>query len=528
LRAGAGKWRVALLSDGSVETLADKIESAGRTELQQSALLTDDQDPFAKLWLVHFPAQRVDGQPGNFACHAKDHLANGGTTRANRLDMGSKMNAPSRGRSRFKAGGRAVSSDEAVPMITLEILAGLSRGHRRLVHEASVTLGRAPHNHLVLPDAHLSSEHGQIFREGDGYVYKDLRSTNGSRVLRRDGSLVYVDASQGFEVLLHDGDQLLLGDPVEPVVLSCLIAGSAAAQVLSPPEAPGLGSPTLPAIQLGRPVPPQTVQGGKVRPALAPEPEESDEAQVLARRSLSEAEAVAGKAVSDPALAGKLLSVSKRLGRRGLDLQSVFEGIAEAVFELVPLCTHIAIELSDGTDGRMATVFGASRKPEGKSDGKPEGKPEGKVEHKPIFVSPAASSAASSSPAVAPVSPVRASRAIIRRVLSERAAVLVANAPQDLAGAASIMGARIQSIMGLPLWDGEEIRGVIQCDNRASAAMFRERDLEALLVLCGQATLAIENARLLAKAASGRGAAAHREQVPKEPERQAAGGGPHR
>jgi len=384
-------------------------------------------------------------------------------------------------------------------MITLEILAGLSRGHRRLVHEASVTLGRAPHNHLVLPDAHLSSEHGQIFREGDGYVYKDLRSTNGSRVLRRDGSLVYVDASQGFEVLLHDGDQLLLGDPVEPVVLSCLIAGSAAAQVLSPPEAPGLGSPTLPAIQLGRPVPPQTVQGGKVRPAAPPEPEESDEAQVLARRSLSEAEAVAGKAVSDPALAGKLLSVSKRLGRRGLDLQSVFEGIADAVFELVPLCTHIAIELSDGTDGRMATVFGASRKPEGKSDGKPEGKPEGKVEHKPIFVSPAASSAASSSPAVAPVSPVRASRAIIRRVLSERAAVLVANAPQDLAGAASIMGARIQSIMGLPLWDGEEIRGVIQCDNRASAAMFRERDLEALLVLCGQATLAIENARLLQK-----------------------------
>ena len=177
-------------------------------------------------------------------------------------------------------------------MITLEILAGLARGHRRLVHEASMTLGRAPHNHLVLPDAHLSSEHGQIFREGDGYVYKDLRSTNGSRVLRRDGSLVYVDASQGFEVLLHDGDQLLLGDPVEPVVLSCLIAGSAAAQILQPPEAPALGSPTLPAIQLGRPVPPQTVQGGKVRPAAPPEPEESDEAQVLARRSLSEAEAV--------------------------------------------------------------------------------------------------------------------------------------------------------------------------------------------------------------------------------------------
>ena len=87
----------------------------------------------------------------------------------------------------------------------------------------------------------------------------------------------------------------------------------------------------------------------------------------------------------------------------------------------------------------------------------------------------------------------------MRRVLTERAAVLVANAPQDLAGVASIMGARIQSIIGVPLWDGEEIRGVIQCDNRASAAMFKERDLEAALLLAGTAALAIENARLFAR-----------------------------
>jgi Nif-specific regulatory protein len=59
------------------------------------------------------------------------------------------------------------------------------------------------------------------------------------------------------------------------------------------------------------------------------------------------------------------------------------------------------------------------------------------------------------------------------------------------------MGARIQSTIGVPLWEGDALRGVIQCDNRASAAMFRERDLEVLLVLAGQATLAIENARLL-------------------------------
>jgi predicted component of type VI protein secretion system len=119
------------------------------------------------------------------------------------------------------------------------------------VGEASLTIGRAPQNHLILPDAHLSSEHGQIFREGETYIYKDLRSTNGSRLLRRDGSLLFVDATHSFEVTLQDGDQLLLGDPVEPVVISCRLPGGAA-PVVAPLPPPAVGSPTLPAIQLGR------------------------------------------------------------------------------------------------------------------------------------------------------------------------------------------------------------------------------------------------------------------------------------
>ncbi|HRI54785.1 MAG TPA: sigma 54-interacting transcriptional regulator, partial [Pseudomonadota bacterium] len=267
-------------------------------------------------------------------------------------------------------------------------------------------------------------------------------------------------------------------------------------------------SPTLPAIQLGR-------APAAAPPATAPpsEPGEPDLSRVLLRRPLSEAEEVADKALRDPAVATALLSASKRLGRRGLELQAVFESIAEAVFDLVPLCTHTAIELSDGPEGRMATVFGAVRKPDGKPEGKADVRPEPKAGQSGPAVAPVA---AGSTPGAAPPgaagigapaapagavgggpAPVRASRAVMRRVLTERAAVLVANAPQDLAGVASIMGARIQSIIGVPLWDGEEIRGVIQCDNRASAAMFRERDLEALLLLAGQAALAIENARLL-------------------------------
>ncbi len=351
---------------------------------------------------------------------------------------------------------------------TLEVLSGARRGQRLLLEAAkkgapaseigappgalSITIGRAPHNQLSLPEEHLSSEHGQVFVEDDRYIYKDLRSTNGSRLLRKNGDLVPVDAGQGFEIALEEGDKLLLGDPLDPVAV---LFRSATASSANSDESGAMTAPT-PTLRI------DTAR----KAAVLSDTEPDDTSRVVARLALAEAEEVAGKVERDPQLAAVLLGVSKKLGRRGLELLAVFEGIADAVFELVPQSTHVAIDLDEGAgDNRMTTVFGSARKPEAKAD----------------------KSAA----------PIRTSRVVVRRVLSERAAVLVANAPQDLANAVSIMGARIQSIIGVPLWDGDAIRGVIQCDNRSTSAMFRERDLEVLLVLAGMCTLAIENARLL-------------------------------
>lgn len=329
-------------------------------------------------------------------------------------------------------------STPSVPSQSLEVLSGSRRGVKLMLGAlpgSGVSIGRAPQNQLVLSDDHLSSEHGQLFREGDRVLFRDFRSTNGSRVLRKSGALIAVDASCAFEVELSEGDQLLLGDPQSPVALLFRSESAGATQAAA---------------------------------STVGDSGETDVGRVLARRALTDAEAVAGKVERDPQVAALLLATTKKLGRRGLDLQAVFEGLADAVFELVPLATHIAVELDDGPDGRMATVFAAARRPDPKADAKAESR----------------------------TAPLRASRAVVRRVLHERAAVLIANAAQDLAGVASIMGARIQSILGVPLWEGEDIRGVIQVDNRANSAMFKERDLEALLVLAGLGTLAIENARL--------------------------------
>jgi Nif-specific regulatory protein len=300
-------------------------------------------------------------------------------------------------------------------MIVLEVLDGEQKGR---VYEfdgaaGAITIGRAPVNRVPLSDIHLSGEHGQIFRDEDRYVYRDLRSTNGSR-LEREGSRIEVDAERR-EVTLRDGDRLLLGDPLAPVVLGCRVLY-----------------------------------------------DEADEARVIAVKPLSELPNLAGRMERDPGGAAILYPLVRKMGRRGLDLQKVLEGVAEAVFELLPKATHVSILLGDEQGGeRFVPVLARARG----------------AGHEPVATS----------------------RAVVRRVLRDRAAVLAADAAAEIGQTESILGAKIQSTIGVPLWDGDEIRGLVQCDNRASTGIFKERDLEILLVFASSAALAIENARLVAR-----------------------------
>jgi Nif-specific regulatory protein len=87
------------------------------------------------------------------------------------------------------------------------------------------------------------------------------------------------------------------------------------------------------------------------------------------------------------------------------------------------------------------------------------------------------------------------SRAVVRRVTRDKAAVLVANAKAEI-GTESVMRADIVSSIGVPLWDGDTIRGVLHCDNRGSGILL-ETDLDMVTAVAGMATLAIENARLM-------------------------------
>jgi Nif-specific regulatory protein len=311
-------------------------------------------------------------------------------------------------------------------MIVLEVLQGSVSGRVFELDQSAVTIGRADTNHVVLPDYHLSGEHGQLFCEDDQYIYRDLRSTNGSAIQRGERKIL-VDSTCQYEITVHDGDQLLLGDPKAPVVVS---------------------------LKLKNHVPP-------------PDPNAD---RIIAARTIDELRVVAGKVEADPNVALALYHASKQLGGQ-LDLPDVLDAVGDAVLELLPKATHVAIFLRSEADEERFVVAGSRERGAGGKN--------------------TTSGAAGSS------QPVRASRAVLRRVLHDRAAMIIANAPEELGGSESIMGGKIMSTLAVPFWHGEDLRGVLQADNRASAGIFREADLENLMVLGAQAALAIENALLV-------------------------------
>jgi transcriptional regulator with GAF, ATPase, and Fis domain len=96
-----------------------------------------------------------------------------------------------------------------------------------------------------------------------------------------------------------------------------------------------------------------------------------------------------------------------------------------------------------------------------------------------------------------PTGPIPVTRSVFRKVLSERAIVLAADAATEMAQSASLLGARIQSTLGVPLWRGDEIVGVLQLDNRDTPTLFAQADLDIMGVLAHNASLAVANARLL-------------------------------
>jgi Nif-specific regulatory protein len=70
-------------------------------------------------------------------------------------------------------------------MIRLEVTRGKLAGTSFESSQDGLRIGRASDSDLALPDDHVSSDHARIVYKAERYTLFDLRSTNGTAVVRK-------------------------------------------------------------------------------------------------------------------------------------------------------------------------------------------------------------------------------------------------------------------------------------------------------------------------------------------------------
>jgi len=314
-------------------------------------------------------------------------------------------------------------------LIRLEVVRGEGAGKSIARPDGGgepIRLGRGAGNDLVLETSHVSSEHARVVWTGEHFVLQDLKSTNGTVVLRR-GERVRLDDANTRQMRLESGDVLELGVPEQAAVLSVVIQ------------------------------------------------EDPDATQVMAVRSIDDLLPAVAEMEKQPSLLRSVYEATTRIGG-ALELDEVLRRAGEAVLGLVAKSTHVTFALRDDD---AADEPGAA------------------ASYIPVYTRVRGETSSGAIPIT---------RSVFRKVVQERAAVLAADAPSEV-GSASLLGAQIRSTLGIPLWRGEDILGILQVDNRSLAspggvsggapALFTSADLDLLSVLAQQVSLAVANARLI-------------------------------
>src|SRR5262245_924780 len=110
-------------------------------------------------------------------------------------------------------------------MLFLQVTQGLASGHTFEVPSEVVLIGRSPDCDVVLEDLHVSSEHARIVSGTERVILHDLRSTNGTTLVRR-GERVRLTQDKS-SIDLESGDVIELGTGDGVTSLRVVIADEA-------------------------------------------------------------------------------------------------------------------------------------------------------------------------------------------------------------------------------------------------------------------------------------------------------------
>jgi pSer/pThr/pTyr-binding forkhead associated (FHA) protein len=121
----------------------------------------------------------------------------------------------------------APAATPALPLASLLVRSGSLRGRRLPITVATVNIGRADYNDLVIPDPSVSTTHAKLQRKDDVWVLSDLGSTNGTYV---EGEPVTGETALTPGTTLRFGDVAALFEPHdEPRPAEQLAAAAAVA-----------------------------------------------------------------------------------------------------------------------------------------------------------------------------------------------------------------------------------------------------------------------------------------------------------
>src|SRR5262245_35256404 len=99
-------------------------------------------------------------------------------------------------------------------MLILEVLQGSAERQTFEISTDSCTLGRAPSNDVVLDDMHVSGEHARIVVGPERTVLHDLRSTNGTFVVRAGERRALTAEAPSADIASGDVVELGSGDAI--------------------------------------------------------------------------------------------------------------------------------------------------------------------------------------------------------------------------------------------------------------------------------------------------------------------------
>ena len=316
------------------------------------------------------------------------------------------------------------------------------------VESDRTVFGRHPHCQIVLDNAAISRYHAQILESHGAYYVEDLRSRNGTHINEllvegrhelKDKDILRVCDFE-FRFLFNapqDSKKLRIGEVAED---SKLMVGPKLGEPFDPPK-PNLATTDVEGIQI----------------------EEEDSSSIISTIEAGSSSSDMRLTVKPEAKLKAILEISKFLSRT-LNMNQVLDKTLDCLFQIFPQADEGFIMLRD--DEKKKLVVKATKTSNKNVDGDDQ---------------------------------VHVSMTIVRKAMESSEGILSANALDDsrFRASESIASLRIRSMICAPLVSKEpEAIGVIQITTNDSTAQFRLEDLDLLISVASQVSLAVENSYL--------------------------------